>query len=388
MLKPLLISGCAVVSGGKVLDRGDILIERGRIRRVAPKITARGARIVSGKGLLAAPGLIDTQINGGFGHSFSETNPEQVLEVGRRLLSVGVTSYLPTIFSMPKRDMLRGIASIVAASKLKGGARILGIHLEGPFLSPKRNGAHQLKNLRLPTVKEFLEYHRAAKGLLRKMTLAPELDGALEVVKAGVRRGVVMSAGHSEAGAAVVSRAVLEGGLSHVTHVFNAMSPLHHREESILNAALVIDRLSCGLIYDRDHVSVGCAALLLRVKPAGQVVLVSDAVAAMGMPDGDFRADGEDYVIKDGRVTVKSNGRLAGSATPLLEGVRRLAEDTGLPPQEALAMATRAPARLLGMESKIGSLEPGAWADVVLYARGLEVKMAFVGGELLHGNHH
>lgn len=388
MSSATLIKDCAVATGVDFIPRSDLLIADGKIRRIAPRIPAGSARVVSGAGLLASPGLIDTQLNGAFGHSFSTASPGAVAEVGRKLLSIGVTAYLPTLISLPRKNILQGIDSLVAAAKIPGGAQILGIHLEGPFLAPKRNGAHQLKNLRLPTLAEFREYHRAAKGLLRMMTLAPERKGAMEVIREGTRRGVIMSAGHSEATAAQISAAVSKAGLRHVTHVFNAMSPLHHREETILNAALLIDKLSCGFIYDRDHISSGPATLLLKVKPPGQLVLVSDAVSALGLPDGELRQDGDVYVIKDGVVRVKANGRLAGSASSILDGVRRLIEDTGIAPHRALALASHAPARLLGLEGRKGVLKPGADADVVLLDRSLMVRMTFVGGELLHGNHH
>jgi len=383
-----LIRGCAIATGVDRIPRADLLMAGGRIVKIAPRIAPGPARVISGAGLLAAPGLIDTQLNGGFGHSFSDATPAEVAEVGRRLLDFGVTGYLPTLISQPRKTTVAGIRTLVEASRIRGGAQILGIHLEGPFLAPKRNGAHQPGNLRLPTLGEFNEYHRAAGGLLRMMTLAPERKGALAVIKEGTRRGVIMSAGHSEATAAEIGTAVLKGGLRHVTHVFNAMSPLHHREETILNAALLIDRLSCGFIYDRDHISSGPATLLLKLKPPGQLVLVSDAVAALGLPDGELRRDGEVYVIRNGVVRVKSNGRLAGSASSILDGVRRLVEDTGIPPHRALALASHAPARLLGLEGRKGVLKPGADADVVLLDRSLMVTMTFVGGQLLHGNHH
>ena len=388
MTTATLIKDCAIATGVDFIPKSDLLIAGGKVRKIAPRIPAGSARVIPGAGLLASPGLIDSQLNGGFGHSFSDASPGEIAEVGRKLLAFGVTSYLPTLISLPRKTTLQGIESLVAASKIPGGASILGIHLEGPFLAPRRNGAHQLANLRLPTLGEFRECHKAAKGLLKMITLAPERKGALEVIREGSRRGVIMSAGHSEATAAQVAEAVLKAGLRHVTHVFNAMSPLHHREETILNAALLIDRLSCGFIYDRDHISSGPATLLLKLKPPGQLVLVSDAVAAMGLPDGELRRDGETYVIKDGVVRVKSNGRLAGSASSILDGVRRLIEDTGLPPHRALALATHAPARLMGLEGRKGILKPGADADVVLLDRSLMVRKTFVGGELLHGNHH
>lgn len=388
MTTATLIRDCAIATGVDFLPKGDVLFANGKIRKIAPRIVDKSAHVIPGAGLLAAPGLIDTQLNGGFGHSFSDATPGEIGEVGRKLLTFGVTAYLPTLISQPRKTTVRGIEALVAAERIRGGAQILGIHLEGPFLAPKRNGAHQLSNLRLPTLPEFREYHKAAGGLLRMMTLAPERKGALEVIRDGSRKGVIMSAGHSEATAAQIAEAVTKAGLRHVTHVFNAMSPLHHREETILNAALLIDQLSCGFIYDRDHISSGPASLLLRVKPAGKLVLVSDAVAAMGLPDGELRRDGEVYVIKDGVVRVKSNGRLAGSASSILDGVRRLIEDTGIPPHRALALASHAPARLLGLEGKKGVLKPGADADLVLLDRSLRVRMTFVGGDLLHGNHH
>jgi len=383
-----LIRGCAIATGVDQIPRADLLLQGGKIRKIAPHIAAGSARVISGAGLLAAPGLIDTQLNGAFGHSFSNCSALQVAEVGRKLLAYGVTGYLPTLISLPHKTTLRGIRTLVDAERIPGGAKILGIHLEGPFLAPKRNGAHLLANLRLPTLGEFTEYRKAAEGLLKMMTLAPERKGALAVIREGTRRGVIMSAGHSEASAAQIAEAVTKGGLRHVTHVFNAMPSIHHREETILNAALLLDRLSCGFIYDRDHISSGPATLLLKLKPPGQLVLVSDAVSAMGLPDGELRQDGDVYVIKNGVVRVKANGRLAGSATSILDGVRRLIEDTGIAPHRALSLATHAPARLLGLEGRKGVLKPGADADVILLDRSLMVKMTFVGGQLLHGNHH
>jgi N-acetylglucosamine-6-phosphate deacetylase len=384
MAQATLISGCMILEAGKFHQRGDLLIERGKIRRIAPKVRAPGAKVVPARGLLASPGLIDTQINGGFGRSFSDASPEQVLEVGRRLLAHGVTSYLPTLISLPREATLAGIRNLAAAARLKGGATILGIHLEGPFLAAERRGAHRAEHLRPPDLEEFKAYAEAAGGLLRMMTLAPELPGAIDVVREGDRRGVIMSAGHSMAAAADVSRAVLDGGLRHVTHVFNGMAPLHHRDETILNAALLIDRLSCGFIYDRQHMSAGTAILLVKLKPLGSLVLVSDTTFALEAPEGEIRADGETYVVEKGRVTVKATGRLAGSAFSILDGVRCLIADTDLPPNLALFLASGAPAKLLGMEKRKGTLKPGADADLVLFDRGLRVRMTFVGGELLY----
>ncbi len=387
MAQDLLLSGCRIVAEGEDLPRGDLLLSGGKIRRIAPRIPARGARVIPARGLTAAPGLIDTQINGGFGYSFSGGSADRAFEVGRRLVEHGVTAYLPTLVSLPHEETVRGIRSLAAMADRKGGARVLGIHLEGPFLSPRKKGAHQEKNLRLPDVEEFRSFHEAAEGRLRKITLAPELPGAIEVVREAGRKGVIASAGHTVATGPEFLRAV-QAGLRHVTHVFNAMAPIHHRDSSILNAALLADDVSCGFIYDRIHVSADAARLLLRSKPAGKAVLVSDAVAALGQPDGDLAADGEIYAVRDGGVTVKSTGAIAGSAASILRGVKCLVEDLKLSLREAVALASGAPARLLGLGRRKGVLRPGADADVVLLDRRLDAAMTIVGGELLHGNRH
>src|SRR5688500_14931470 len=168
MPKPMLISGAEILADGEVLKRGDLLIQGGKIRKIAPKIKASGARVVPGRGLIAAPGLIDTQLNGGYGHWFSAAPPDRIHAVSRGLLAEGVTSYLPTLISLPREVILKGIAALVEAAKLEGGAEILGIHLEGPFLSPAKRGAHREENLRHPTPEEFGAYAKAARGLLRK----------------------------------------------------------------------------------------------------------------------------------------------------------------------------------------------------------------------------
>lgn len=388
MSDPVLLSGCRVVAARGVLKRGDVLIEGKRIRRVAPRVFAPRARVMRAAGLTAIPGLIDTQINGGLGLSFSDATPEQVRDVGRRLAAHGVTGYLPTLISLPRKRTLKGVAALASAARLKGGARILGLHLEGPFLSPERRGAHRETHLRRPTLAEFRACLKASRGLLRMMTIAPELPGALKVIREGTRRGVIMSAGHSVATAAQVREAVRRGGLRHVTHVFNAMPSLHHREETLVGEALLSGDLSCGFIYDRVHLNPTVARLLVRLKPPGKLVLVSDTTFAMDARDGEVSADGERYVVRKGEVRVKSTGRLAGSAHSLLHGVRCLVADLGLGLEEAVALASAAPARLLGLGDRKGALRPGADADVVLLDDRLRVKATFVEGEQVHGNHH
>lgn len=386
MPKAVLISGAWIVGDDGALREGDLRLEGGRIAKAGAKLAADGAEVVKASGLIAAPGLIDTQLNGGYGYSFSGGSAEDAAGVCRRLVEFGVTGLLPTLISLPRKAIREGIRSLVEAAKQPGGAEILGIHLEGPWLAPERKGAHQEKNLRKATIAEFEEHLAEAKGLLRKITLAPERKGALEVIAEGAKRGVIFSAGHTEATAEEFGRAV-DAGVRHVTHLFNAMEPLHHREETLLNAALVDDRVSVGFIYDRIHVGARAAKLLLRAKPRGMAVLVSDAIAALGCPPGLLKADGAVYEVRGGRVTVKGSKTLAGSAHSILHGVRCLVKDLGVSAGEALLTASAAPARLLGLKNK-GTLREGADADVVLLDGDLEVRATYLRGERVHGNHH
>lgn len=371
----MLISGGTVVGVG----RADVLIEGRRIRKIAPKIPRGRAEVLSARGLLVGPGLIDTQINGGFGVTFSAATPEEIATVGRKLWAHGVTSFVPTLVSLPRETILSSIANIRAAMKTFRG--ILGVHLEGPYLSREKRGAHREDCVRAPSLDEFRAFRKAANGSLRMMTIAPELPGAFDVIREGAKNGVIMAAGHSMATAEQVGRAFLDAGLRHVTHVFNAMAPLHHRDETILNAALVLDGLSCGMIYDRHHLSLGTAMLLLKAKPPGSLILVSDATAALEAPDGTFEVDGTRYVVEKGTIRVEGTGRLGGSAASILHGLRNLVQDAEIPLELAFFMASGAPARLLGLTKK-GILAPGADADLALFDRDLNPRATFVEGEL------
>jgi N-acetylglucosamine-6-phosphate deacetylase len=361
-------------------------MEGGRIAQVGPKLSADGAELVKADGLILSPGLIDTQINGGYGYSFSGASAEDAAGVRQRLLEFGVTGLLPTLISLPRKAIRDGIRALVEAAKGPRGAEILGIHLEGPWLAPARRGAHQEKNLRKATLAEFEEQFAEAKGLLRMITLAPERKGALEVIAEGAKRGVIFSAGHTEATGEDFDRAV-KAGVRHVTHLYNAMEPIQHRKDTLLGAALVDDRVSCGFIYDRIHISARAARLLLRAKPRGLAVLVSDTTLALGVPNGVLKADGATYFVNKGVVTVKGTKTIAGSACSILHGVRCLVADLGLTAGEALLTASAAPARLLGLKSK-GTLREGADADVVLFDDRLHVQATYLRGARVHGNHH
>jgi N-acetylglucosamine-6-phosphate deacetylase len=377
-----------VVRGGEVLtprgwEKSDVVVEGGKIRRLAKKgpkgetVEAEGARVL--------PGLIDLQVNGAFGKSFASASAEECADVARRLAQVGTTAFLAALVSLPEKTLLAALGRVAEARAQEPS--ILGAHLEGPFLNPDRAGAHLAKHLRKPTLVEFTRLATAGGGVVKMMTLAPETEGALSLIAAGVKRDILMSAGHTMATRAEFDAAV-RGGLKVVTHLFNAMRPLHHRTEGVLDGALVDDRVWSCLIYDRQHVSRAAAEIAWRCKPREKLILVSDSTAATASPDGDYELDGVKVEVKAGRVTVRGSGRLGGSSATLLEGVRNFVEDLAVPFVRAWELASVNPARLLGLEAAKGAIAPEYDADLVVLEEGWKIRATVVGGRMLHGSAH
>ncbi|TBR26196.1 N-acetylglucosamine-6-phosphate deacetylase, partial [bacterium] len=320
--------------------------------------------------------LVDLQINGAYGANFSEAAPAEVVRAAERLAAEGVTAFLPTLISLPLPKLEAALGRLAEAARSGRGARVAGVHVEGPFLSAARRGAHRAANLRRPSVREFERLWAASQGLLRVLTLAPELPGAGAVIAAARRRGVLVSLGHSDAGAAEFSRAAAAGARL-VTHLFNAMAPFHHREEGAAGAALTDDRLACGLIFDGNHVGPRAAALALRAKGPDGLFLVSDAVFALGLRSGRYNADGTDYTLSGGRFRVRG-GPLGGAVRSLRWCVANLARELRLPLASAWRLGSETPGRLLG--GGLGVLSPGAPADLALVGPDGAVRAAWVGG--------
>lgn len=344
-----------LVPGGLARDAA-VVVEDGRIAA----IEAGPADIVLPDGILA-PGLIDLQVNGGYGVDFAAAEPDEWRDVTRRLPETGVTACLPTLISAPVGELVAGLER--ARASLGGdGARILGVHLEGPFLSPARHGAHDPSYFCDPTPERIDALLRP--GTLALLTLAPELPGALEAIERVVATGVVASVGHSDAPAAVVAAAAAAGARM-VTHLFNAQRGIHHREPGVAGQALADPRLVCGLILDGHHIADAVAGIALRAAP-GRIALVSDATGAAGGPAPRRQAD----------------GRLAGTDLRLDAAVAR-AVAVGALPAAALEAASRVPADVLGRRD-LGRIAPGAVADLVWVGPEFRTRAAWIGGELVH----
>jgi N-acetylglucosamine-6-phosphate deacetylase len=359
-----------------------VLVEAGRIAAVAPAQELpppADARIIEAGGLLLAPGFIDLQLNGGFGRDFT-AEPESIWQVAERLPQYGVTSFLPTIITAPPEAAARAQA-VLAAGPPAGfsGAWPLGLHLEGPFLNPAKRGAHNPAHLRAPDLAAIADWSPGSG--VRLVTLAPELPGALEVIRTLWHRGVVVSAGHSLANAAEARRG-FEAGIRYGTHLFNAMPPLDHRTPGLAGALLTEPSITAGIIADGVHVHPDMLRLAWLAKGPARLNLVTDAMAALGMPPGSYRLGDLDVSV-DATTARLADGRLAGSVLSLDRALRVLVEAAGCSPAQAVATVTSTPAEVLGEAGAHGRVAPGCAADLVLLTPDLQVRATIAAGEVV-----
>jgi N-acetylglucosamine-6-phosphate deacetylase len=347
----------AIVEG--VLVAGDVEVADGRIAAVGLAGGGRG---------IAAPGFVDLHIHGFGGVDFAAADLAGYRRAGAALLATGVTAFQPSLLTAPEDEL---VAALHALPREDIGPRVLGAHLEGPFLSPVRLGMHPAAARRDPD-RELLERLLDA-GHVAHMTLAPELDGALELVDLLAARGVVVACGHTEADGSE-AHAAFDRGATHVTHLFNAMRPFAHRDPGIAGAALARDDVTVELILDGNHVADDAARVALRAA-AGRIVLVTDAIGAKG--DGPWHVGPVDVEVRDGVVRGRA-GELAGSVLTMPAAIRDLMR-LGATLEQAVDAATRVPARA-ARRADVGRLEPGSPADVVVLEGDVEVSRVLVGG--------
>lgn len=378
----MIVSAGTVFSADRDLNPGHVVIEGGRITQVVaglPPSAAQTAGLAFPDSTLA-PGFIDLQVNGGAGVDCLRCVPEAYDTLGRYLAATGVTAYLPTIVSAPLEEMRLAVEVAAAGAARQGPLpTILGVHLEGPYLNPLRRGAHRAQDLRHPSLAEVAETHRRANGLLRIVTLAPELEGAEGVVRWLAAERVTVALGHTDAGYDEVITAAAWGARM-ATHVFNAMRGFHHREPGAAGAALLASGLTVGVIADLVHLHAASLQLIARVAGMSRIALVTDAISAAGMGRGSFSLGSQAVEVRDG-VPRLPDGTLAGSVLAMVRGVYNFSRAASVGLREAVQAASLIPARLLGLSRK-GRITPGADADLVVLDREGSVVLTLVGGEV------
>ena len=375
----LRLAGGRVVTPEGVTERLDVTVADGTIVGLHSASRSDRADVIDVSGWYVAPGFIDLQLNGGWGHDFT-TDPASIRDVARRLPCTGVTAFLPTVVTAPETVRWNALAEIdaIAASGDLGGpsATPLGLHFEGPAISPARPGAHDTRWIGLPGAGEVGAWRRE-RGVVM-VTLAPECEGALDLIRALVSQGVVVAAGHSECSPAEFA-AARRAGVSMATHLFNAMAPFSHRDPGLVGSVLGGDG-HAGLICDGIHVDPLAVSVAWRALGPDRTVLVTDAMAALGLDAAQTRLG--DLPVFIGETGVRNaDGVLAGSNLTLDRAVRNLVSFTGCPAAEAIMTVTRNPASVLGIGDR-GRIEAGARADVVVLDEALHVVMTFVEGEL------
>lgn len=364
-------AGELVLRGGRVVTpdgvrEADVVVRGQRIVAVDPP-SARGeeAEVVDLAGRWVLPGFVDLHVHGGGGAQCNTAAADDVQRVARFHARNGTTSLLATTVAASVDDLLAALSAIraAAAAPTADGAEVLGAHLEGPFLSPRWPGAMDARHFVAPdpTIADRL----LAGGGVRMLSLAPELQAALELVRSAAAAGVVVSMGHTGATYAEASAAVAAGARA-ATHVFNAMRPFHHREPGVLGAALDIDRVTCEVICDGVHVDAAAVRLLVRAKGPERIALVTDAIEATGLPDGDYRLGARPISVVGGRATLPESETIAGSTLTMARALRNAVELGGVAVDEAARMASTTPAELLGIADRKGLLAAGRDADVAI----------------------
>jgi N-acetylglucosamine-6-phosphate deacetylase len=328
--------------------------------------------LIAEPGEVIVPGFVDLQVNGYAGHD-AAAGADAIAAISEALPASGVTAFLPTLISSPVEACAAFVASVGAAAESRG-ARVLGAHVEGPFINPSFQGAHLRDNLTHPTP-EKIDVFEAAHP--RMVTLAPELPGALAAIERLHRAGIVVSAGHTGADFELGRRAIA-AGIRFGTHIYSAMLPVHHRNPGIALALLLDARVTVGLIADGVHVHPAVCEQLIRVKGTSRIALTTDQTSAAGSSPGTYSLSGRS-VVSDGRVVRLDDGTLAGSAARMDDLVRFMAKLPGMTANRAVELATDVPARVLG-EQRLGRIREGACSDLVVLDRDLKVRLTMVRG--------
>ncbi|MDR1910091.1 MAG: N-acetylglucosamine-6-phosphate deacetylase [Spirochaetaceae bacterium] len=374
-----VLTGFAAMEDCAVLVEGGLVADVFSHRRLGQRHFAQGARLVDVGGAYIAPGFIDTHIHGYGGFGTDDGSTEAVLEMSRLLTECGVTAFNPTLYPSPRAAMLDAVAKTAAAMGRESGARIMGLHLEGPFLSPSRLGVLPPEALSPVDLSYMEELWQASGGHIVNMTVAPEIKGMRELALFCIKRGIVLQAGHTDAKYDNMVEG-MQAGILHATHLFNAMSRMDHRDPNAVGAVLIHTEMACEIIADGFHVHPDLFKLLLRDKPIDRIVLVTDSLKPTGQREGPFFANHEEVALRDGVFKRVSDGVIAGSGLTMIRGVRNLTR-FGFSLEDAVKTAGFNPATLMRYRGK-GAIIPGNDADLVVFDRDFRIRAVLVGGEI------
>ncbi len=376
----MIIAGGTLITPFETLADHDLIIEGSTIAALRPAVSRADGGAIDARGLFVAPGLIDVHVHGGAGHDTMDAMPEALHGMARFFARHGVTAYYPTTMTAPPDAIYAAVENVRRSPQPDDGAQHLGVHVEGPYLSPKHPGAQPASALRDPDPAEYGAW--LSSGVVRLITIAPERPGALELIEAGLDAGVEFALGHTDADYEQVIEAASRG-VRQATHTFNAMVGLHHRQPGTVGGVLADDRIYAQVIADGVHVHPAAVKVLVRAKGPGRTLLITDAMRAAGLPDGQYELGGQPITVSGG-VARTPSGALAGSTATLDAVLRNAMAFAGLTLSEALPMATSAPAEAMGLTGRKGVLAPGADADIILLDAECRVRLTIVAGRVVY----
>ena len=391
-LNPVCIYNGTVLTGFAAMENCAVLVEDGLIsdvfsqKRLEERNYDSSVRFMDADGAFIAPGFIDTHIHGIGGYGTEDAGyrapegTESILEMSRLLAEHGVTAFNPTLYPSEPNHMLQAIREIVLAMGREEGARIMGLHLEGPFISPGRLGVQKPETVQ-PVDLHFMEQlWDAASGHIVNMTVAPELKQMRELALYCIKKGIVLQAGHTDAEYENMAEG-MQTGILHSTHLFNAMRRLDHRNPNAVGAILIHPEMSCEIIADGFHVHPDLFKLLLRNKPIDKIVLVSDGLKPTEQKEGPFYANNEEVFFEGGVFHRKSDGVIAGSGLTLIRGIKNLI-NSGFSIEDAVKTASFNPAQVMRYSNQ-GEIIPGKFADITVFDKNYEIRLVMIGGKII-----
>ena len=382
----LLITGGNIITPRKILEDHSIVIENDKIAGIIPsKITIDNCQSISADGLYVSPGFIDLHVHGGNGSDFMDATVEDIREIIRYHTQGGTTGLLATTASASHLNIMDAIQALDQAHPITG-AKLLGIHIEGPYFNYDKRGCHLATAIRDPQPEDYLPMLEAT-DLIRLMTLAPEIDGADQLIAELSHRGIVASCGHTNASYRQIQKAC-ELGLQHSTHLYCAMSGVikngPQREGGVIESTLLMDHLTTEVIADGQHLPAELLKLAVKCKGFDRLAVVTDAQRGAGMPDGIYAfgsKNGTKSIVKNGVATTPDNTGYASSTIQMNQAIRVMRDLADVPLVEAIKMASLVPARIIGVDDQLGSLEVGKIADLVLFNQTIDVHKVIINGK-------
>jgi len=391
-MKRTLFKNYNVIKNAQILEGASVLVENGKIIGVGRIDEAEGAEVICGCGKhYLSAGFIDIHVHGGGGYDFMDADPDEYAAIAKHHAKFGCTALYPTTLSASHEEMMAAVTAFEKAKNVKGGAKMLGMHLEGPYIAMSQKGAMDPKYIRNPEPKEYEELCAISPDI-KRITLAPELPGAAELCKYLVEKGIVPSIGHTDSVAADVIHAHVNGRCCLMTHLYSAMSMTHrrgvYRHAGAVEAAYLLDDMYVEIITDGIHLPKELLQLIYKLKGSDRIALITDAMRGSGMPDGisilGSRKNGQEVLLEDGVAKLMDKTAFAGSIATCDRLARTMTGLAGVSLAETVKMMNETPSKIMGIANERGSLDAGKFADIVTFDEGINIEMTMVEGDIVY----